>query len=153
MLDSMDKLISPNNIPARTSSARFKAAHVRPTSPQYQAEDRWLRGKLQAQPVMEEASGTQALDTAGDLASLESVHLPEAIRRKIDDDLIHQKSTPWSAEKERILTGPYEYLFGHPGKDIRSQLIAGFNAWLHVPQASLAIITRVVGMLHTASLL
>ena len=53
----------------------------------------------------------------------------------------------------QILLGPYDYLFGHPGKDIRSQLIAAFNAWLKVPSESLAIITRVVGMLHTASLL
>lgn len=42
---------------------------------------------------------------------------------------------------------------GHPGKDIRAQLIAAFNVWLNVPQESLAIITKVVGMLHTASLL
>lgn len=49
--------------------------------------------------------------------------------------------------------GPYDYMFDHPGKDIRKQLIAGFNAWLKVPEESLAIVTRVVGMLHTASLL
>lgn len=49
--------------------------------------------------------------------------------------------------------GPYDYMFDHPGKDIRKQLIAAFNAWLQVPGDSLAIITRVVGMLHTASLL
>ena len=61
--------------------------------------------------------------------------------------------TTWSAEKEKILLGPYDYLFDQPGKDIRKQLIAAFNAWLKVPEESLAIITKVVGMLHTASLL
>jgi geranylgeranyl diphosphate synthase type 3 len=54
---------------------------------------------------------------------------------------------------ERILLGPYDYLYGHPGKDIRSQCIAAFNLWLKVPPERLETITRVVGMLHTASLL
>jgi geranylgeranyl diphosphate synthase type 3 len=59
----------------------------------------------------------------------------------------------WSPEKEKILLGPYEYLFAQPGKDIRTQLIAAFNEWLEVPPESLEVITKVVGMLHTASLL
>lgn len=71
----------------------------------------------------------------------------------IGDDLINQTRSLWSPEKEKILFGPFDYLFAHPGKDIRSQLIAAFNAWLKVPPESLAIITKVVGMLHTASLL
>lgn len=49
--------------------------------------------------------------------------------------------------------GPYEYMFNQPGKDFRKQLITAFNTWLKVPEESLAIITKVVGMLHTASLL
>jgi geranylgeranyl diphosphate synthase type 3 len=64
----------------------------------------------------------------------------------------HREST-WSADKESILCGPYEYLFAQPGKDIRTQLIAAFNEWLDVPPESLEVITKVVGMLHTASLL
>ncbi|KAK5135864.1 hypothetical protein LTR08_004513 [Meristemomyces frigidus] len=68
--------------------------------------------------------------------------------------LHHQPSaSTWTAEKETILKAPFAYLEAHPGKDIRSQLITAFNAWLRVPPASLAIITSVVGMLHTASLL
>lgn len=59
----------------------------------------------------------------------------------------------WSDEKERILLEPYNYLLGHPGKDIRSQFIAAFNQWLRVPAERLEVITRVIGMLHTASLL
>lgn len=49
--------------------------------------------------------------------------------------------------------GPFEYLNEQRGKDFRSQLIAAFNAWLEVPPASIEVITKVVGMLHTASLL
>ena len=66
----------------------------------------------------------------------------------MDDEIAH-----WTADKENILKGPFEYLEGHPGKDIRTQLISAFNAWLQVPTSSLQIITKVVGMLHTASLL
>ncbi len=65
----------------------------------------------------------------------------------------HVHGMEWSQEKEKIILGPFEYLYDHPGKDIRKQLIAAFNAWLKVPEESLIIITKVVGMLHTASLL
>lgn len=59
----------------------------------------------------------------------------------------------WSLEKENILLGPYQYLSNQPGKGIREQLIAAFNAWLNVSEESLAIISKVVELLHTASLL
>jgi len=68
-------------------------------------------------------------------------------------DLMHDPVAAWNEHNEKILLGPYDYMLGHPGKDIRTQLIAAFNAWLQVPPESLQIITRVVGMLHTASLL
>jgi geranylgeranyl diphosphate synthase, type III len=57
------------------------------------------------------------------------------------------------ANGRKILFGPFDYLFEHPGKNIRSQLITAFDAWLKVPEESLKVITKVVGMLHTASLL
>ena len=65
----------------------------------------------------------------------------------------HIHSIEWSQEKEKVVLGPFEYLYDHPGKDIRKQFIAAFNVWLKVPQESLVIITKVVGMLHTASLM
>ena len=71
----------------------------------------------------------------------------------IDSISRHVNGTEWSREKEKIVLGPFDYMYGHPGKDIRKQLIAAFNAWLRVPEENLAIITKVVGMLHTASLL
>ena len=49
--------------------------------------------------------------------------------------------------------GPYDYLYDKPGKDIRTQMITAFNDWLKVPPDRLAIINKVIGMLHTASLL
>lgn len=59
----------------------------------------------------------------------------------------------WPSKKEKILLGPYDYMVQHPGKDIRRQFISAFNAWLNVPEESLSIISKVVQMLHTASLL
>jgi geranylgeranyl diphosphate synthase type 3 len=73
--------------------------------------------------------------------------------KNLGEDLIYGNGAAWTEEKERILLGPYDYLWGHPGKDIRSQCIAAFNLWLQVPPERLEVITRVVGMLHTASLL
>lgn len=55
--------------------------------------------------------------------------------------------------KEKIILGPYDYMDANPGKDIRTALITAFNGFLHVPEASLVSITKVVGMLHTSSLL
>jgi geranylgeranyl diphosphate synthase type 3 len=59
----------------------------------------------------------------------------------------------WSDDKEKAVSGPFDYLYGQKGKNYRSQVIKAFQAWLEVPEQSLSIITRVVGMLHTASLL
>lgn len=74
-------------------------------------------------------------------------------RNRSSVDGTKYKDGRWSESNERILTGPYDYMLQHPGKDIRRQLIHAFNAWLKVPSESLAIINKVVAMLHTASLL
>lgn len=78
---------------------------------------------------------------------------PSSTTKDVSEELIYGNGSAWTEEKERILMGPYDYLYGHPGKDIRSQCIAAFNLWLKVPPERLEVITRVVGMLHTASLL
>lgn len=74
-------------------------------------------------------------------------------KKEYGGDLIYQRGNPWTSDKETILMAPFDYLDAIPGKDVRSQLIAAFNAWLRVPRESLEVITKVVGMLHTASLL
>jgi len=73
--------------------------------------------------------------------------------RSVGADLMSGMSQGWTPEKENILKGPFDYLEAHPGKDVRTQLITGFNNWLQVPSSSLRIITGVVTQLHTASLL
>ncbi|KAL5622160.1 hypothetical protein BROUX41_006105 [Berkeleyomyces rouxiae] len=73
--------------------------------------------------------------------------------RYATEDLDFTGRKLWTADKEKAVCGPFDYLYGHPGKDFRAQLIKAFDVWLEVPTESLAIITQVVGMLHTASLL
>ncbi|KAH6631122.1 geranylgeranyl pyrophosphate synthetase [Chaetomium sp. MPI-SDFR-AT-0129] len=77
---------------------------------------------------------------------------PDPSRFATEDFFLHTRR-PWSEEKNKVLTGPFDYLNNHPGKDFRSALVKAFDAWLEVPPESLAIITRVISMLHTASLL
>ncbi|RUS29946.1 geranylgeranyl pyrophosphate synthetase [Jimgerdemannia flammicorona] len=54
---------------------------------------------------------------------------------------------------DEILLEPYTYLTANPGKEIRSKMIDAFDEWINVPKEELAVITKVVEMLHTASLL
>ncbi|OJJ49930.1 hypothetical protein ASPZODRAFT_1071643 [Penicilliopsis zonata CBS 506.65] len=75
------------------------------------------------------------------------------VRNRSSVDGTKYRDGTWSRKNEKILMGPYDYLSQHPGKDVRRQLIQAFNAWLQVPPESLEIINKVVGMLHTASLL
>ncbi|KAH6652868.1 geranylgeranyl diphosphate synthase [Truncatella angustata] len=73
--------------------------------------------------------------------------------RYATEDLNFIAKKTWSDQKEKIIWGPYDYVTSQPGKDFRSQLIASFNSWLEVPEDSIEVITKVVGMLHNASLL
>ncbi|OWZ51895.1 geranylgeranyl diphosphate synthase, type III [Cryptococcus neoformans] len=59
----------------------------------------------------------------------------------------------WSESQENILMEPYIYISQNPGKEIRSKLIDAFNQWLEVDKDDLKVITKVVRMLHNASLL
>lgn len=48
---------------------------------------------------------------------------------------------------------PFHYLCSNPGKDVRAKMIEAFDLWLQVPKDDLIVITRVIEMLHSASLL
>ncbi|KJR80498.1 geranylgeranyl diphosphate synthase, type III [Sporothrix schenckii 1099-18] len=78
---------------------------------------------------------------------------PPDPRRYASEDFNFSARRTWTDEKERIVCGPFDYLNSTRGKEFRTQLINAFNGWLEVPADSLEIITRIVGMLHTASLL
>ncbi|WWC61487.1 uncharacterized protein I303_104071 [Kwoniella dejecticola CBS 10117] len=59
----------------------------------------------------------------------------------------------WTETQERTLLEPYTYISANPGKEFRGKLIDAFNLWLKVPEDSLKVVTRIVRMLHNASLL
>ena len=99
---------------------------------------------------------TSAMDQAGpheDGLLTNTNHSRTHNRNRSSVDGTKYKDGQWTPENERIVLGPYDYMLQHPGKDIRRQLINAFDVWLKVPQESLEIITKVVAMLHTASLL
>ncbi|GAA6046614.1 hypothetical protein JCM3770_006240 [Rhodotorula araucariae] len=71
------------------------------------------------------------------------------------DDFLAKVAQPadWQPAQEQVLVEPYAYLASIPGKEVRSALIAAFNTWMQVPEQDLDTVKKVVGMLHTASLL
>ena len=133
-----ESLRSPNAIPPRTSSTGLSNGFTSPTKPVLKPvpEADWIAQgrKLHTTTTPSNPPGADPRRTNG-------------------NDVKYTNGSTWSAEKEKILYGPYDYMFNHPGKDIRKQLIAAFNSWLKVPEESLNVITKVIGMLHTASLL
>ncbi|GME26671.1 putative geranylgeranyl pyrophosphate synthetase protein [Neofusicoccum parvum] len=151
-------LQSPNAIPPRTSSNGIITGHATPQRSVLRplSEIDWISSSKKTS-----LASMRGTSLSPPLSPSHQTHTypipmtppPTDPLKSISDELIYGKGSGWSAEKERILLGPYEYLYGHPGKDIRSQMISAFNAWLQVPEKSLDIITKVVGMLHTASLL
>jgi geranylgeranyl diphosphate synthase type 3 len=163
---------SPNAIPPRTSSQNIpNAFKYRPSVLRPLSENAWISQSKKSKhshnsaelvnnpysPVMSNLNSTNANANNAYSHSYPtpapmSPQSPDPLKG-VGDDLIYRQRSTWTDEKERILLGPFDYLYGHPGKDIRSQLIAAFNKWLRVPPERLEVITRVVGMLHTASLL
>jgi len=138
-----ENLRSPNAIPPRTSSTGQHTLNH-------------LASKPVLRPVPEGDWISQKKKSPPDQTPINPTIQPEitsAPSKEYKNDMtFHGKST-WSEDKEKILQGPYEYLFAQPGKDIRKQLVSAFNEWLEVPPESLEVITKVIGMLHTASLL
>ncbi|KAJ7895357.1 isoprenoid synthase domain-containing protein [Mycena leptocephala] len=71
------------------------------------------------------------------------------------DDVLPKLVTPspWSAQNEAAVLKPFTYLTSNPGKEILDRLIAAFNTWMEVPDEACAVISKVVNMLHNASLM
>ncbi|KAI4694365.1 hypothetical protein J4E81_006582 [Alternaria sp. BMP 2799] len=145
---------SKTSHPADPSNAPAQNACMQQPRPQTMA------AQLNSPPRTEHTDMDSPMDNTQAGANLEaSTNYPTPLSppaehaKDIGEELIYGNGVAWTEGKERILLGPYDYLYGHPGKDIRSQCIAAFNLWLKVPPERLEIITKVVGMLHTASLL
>ncbi|KAJ8113390.1 hypothetical protein OPT61_g4467 [Boeremia exigua] len=166
---------SPNAIPPRTSSTG-QVTNGHPTNPRHSvlrplSEIDWMsqskKSKTSHSPLepidsiqarshsdsQRQSSRSEPMNLEESSTNYPTPLSPPSDAKNLGEDLIYGNGASWTEEKERILLGPYDYLWGHPGKDIRSQCIAAFNLWLKVPPERLETITRVVGMLHTASLL
>ncbi|KAI0861471.1 isoprenoid synthase domain-containing protein [Xylaria cubensis] len=83
----------------------------------------------------------------------ESTQPAESSSSSTEDEMESGNGWTWTAQKEKIILSPYDYIASEPGKEFRTLLLNAFNVWLEVPQEDLAIITKVVRMLHTSSLL
>ncbi|OAA54243.1 geranylgeranyl pyrophosphate synthetase [Niveomyces insectorum RCEF 264] len=104
-------------------------------------------------PAAAAAAAALAASASFPTATLLQPAPPPDPQRYATEDFNFGARRTWSDAKERIVRGPFDYLNNTRGKEFRTQLINAFNGWLEVPPEPLAVITRVVGMLHTASLL
>ncbi|KAK2615993.1 hypothetical protein N8I77_002713 [Diaporthe amygdali] len=172
-------LQSPNAIPPRTSSTgqhatspALLAAAAGTTSPSSRSsvlrpvpEGDWIGSGTPPHHYHSRSPPTSSSNskrprrsslpsTSSILASMaQKPTAPDPSRYAHDDFNFIGGRKSWAPDKDRVIMGPFEYLNEQRGKDFRSQLIAAFNSWLDVPPASIEVITKVVGMLHTASLL
>ncbi|KAI1159185.1 terpenoid synthase [Nemania serpens] len=151
-------LRSPNAIPPRTSSTGYAALtppaksalrpvpesnwlaqgiHSTRTHPHTHAHSRATSASLPVQHHFDDMASPGFQDPA----------------RYATENFDYAARQTWNREKEDAVRGPFNYLVDQPGKDIRTSLISAFNVWLQVPEETLAVIARVVAMLHTSSLL
>jgi geranylgeranyl diphosphate synthase, type III len=158
---------SPNAIPTRSSSTGVTHGTASPPSKAVLKplpEDSWIspankHKSLPSPTVMYSPSplgdstnvkdGVPARTHSKKASATSTVHRQKSLSNPPRPEAMLQ----WSSAKEKIIMGPYDYMDAHPGKDIRTALITAFDAFLHVPHASLMSITKVVAMLHTSSLL
>ncbi|KAK4456435.1 geranylgeranyl pyrophosphate synthase [Cladorrhinum samala] len=142
---------APAAIPPRTTSSNFSASigpappPVPPKAPQH------LRHKSRKASVASVAATNTSFPSSV-MAQQSSPSAPDPARFATEDFFSSSRRT-WIEEKEKILREPFDYLNGQPGKDFRSALVKAFDAFLECPPESIEVITKVVSMLHTASLL
>ncbi|KAI2779740.1 isoprenoid synthase domain-containing protein [Daldinia loculata] len=144
--NSSVSLQSPNAIPPRTSSTGY----ITPLPP--------VKSVLRPVPESDwlgQNSNRHQRGFSNFAVPITGMHAtgPQDPARYETEDLNYTSRKTWTEQKEKVLMGPFDYLFAHPGKDFRTLMVNSFNALLEVPQESLDVITKVVGMLHTASLL
>ncbi|KAK4178321.1 isoprenoid synthase domain-containing protein [Triangularia setosa] len=158
-------LQSPAAIPPRTTSSNFSVSTVPPSSANPNSksisESNWLSGSAAStsqtttpghtRHQSRKASVTSSTSFPSNAMAQQSPP-PDPSRFATEDFFLNTKRL-WTEQKDKVLTAPYDYLNGHPGKDFRSALVNAFDAFLEVPKESKETITKVVSMLHTASLL
>ena len=156
-IPAVENPASPNIIPTRSSSTGFVNGVGHQPSKQVLKplpEDTWIASTQKHQslppsdvpiPLSESTTGGRKSHSKKSSAAENTITMRGGHRK--------ENSEAWNGHKDKIVMGPYHYLYAHPGKDFRTSLVQAFDAFLKVPSASLATITKVVGMLHTSSLL
>ncbi|KAK0670525.1 geranylgeranyl pyrophosphate synthetase [Cercophora samala] len=158
-------LHSPAVIPPRTTSSNFAASTVPPASTKPNSKSISESNRPSGSAANTSSSQTPPGHTrhqsrkpsVTSSSSFPSNAMaqqppPDPSRFATEDFFLNTKRL-WTEQKDKVLTAPYDYLNGHPGKDFRSALVNAFDAFLEVPKESKETITKVVSMLHTASLL
>ncbi|KAL8952933.1 MAG: hypothetical protein Q9183_007363, partial [Haloplaca sp. 2 TL-2023] len=143
-----DSFPSPNAIPPRTSSTGLYNT-FQPIAP-------IVKSVSPTKPVLSPVPESNWMSSHRNSVGPTPSSAPGQDPPEEDPSKPHHDPSPtesWPHHKEQILLGPFDYMMNQAGKDIRKHLIASFNAWLQVPPQSLEIITKVIAMLHTASLL
>ncbi|KAK3989294.1 geranylgeranyl pyrophosphate synthase [Cladorrhinum sp. PSN332] len=145
---------APTAIPPRTTSSNFSASinaapaippPVPPKAPHH------VRHRSRKASVTSVAQTNTSFPSSV-MAQQPSQPPPDPSRFATEDFFSNTRRT-WTDEKDKILREPFDYLNGQPGKDFRSALVKAFDAFLECPAESIEVITKVVSMLHTASLL
>ena len=101
---------------------------------------------------MSPSGSSQSLNVPGILGASDAWSASnESVRRSP----LHPAFSPYRilCTQGQALLEPFTHIYSVPGKEIRGQMIDAFNLWLNVPEDKLKVITKVVSMLHTASLL
>ncbi|KAF9257743.1 geranylgeranyl diphosphate synthase 1, isoform CRA_b, partial [Marasmius fiardii PR-910] len=58
----------------------------------------------------------------------------------------------WTPSMQTLLE-PFTFITSKPGKDMHDCLLEAFNLWLNVSPEKLAVVAKIVNMLHAASLM
>ncbi|KAF7349740.1 Terpenoid synthase [Mycena sanguinolenta] len=68
-------------------------------------------------------------------------------------DVLSAASNASRLHDEPGVLEPFTYVAAQPGKGVRGRLLGAFNSWMDVPEAEMKSITKVIGILHNASLI
>ncbi|KAK0510574.1 hypothetical protein JMJ35_007006 [Cladonia borealis] len=145
---------SGNGVPGRSECSTFDGSHLRVT--ETSKVSKYHQQLLGGLPLH--------IDSGGPNLSMSDGHrmtpgtTPFSVVEKLREGCYGRHNTlnlldPWTAEGEQAITRPFDYVMSLQGKNVRSQLLSAFNAWLQVDEKSYNIIDKVIGMLHNASLL
>ena len=160
---------SDKGVPVRSECSTFDGSHIRGT--ETSKVSKYHEQLLGGLPIHTNPGGPNSSMSDGHRMTPGTT--PFSVVEKLREGCYGRDDTlnllgPWTAEGEQVflrpsaacnadyiqaITRPFVYVMSLLGKNVRSQLLSAFNAWLQVDEKSYNIIDKVIGMLHNASLL